>query len=238
MIKINSEELIKIDNNELFLTIRERLNFQKKKNVYGEYSQYDGLDFSGYGEGDDRSNEGNLECRLKNYNIIKNKFSDYIPSLTIDNFKLWSWKGSMWWGDQHNWENTFQDFTAWSTDAIIAWIILNKPHQIRMMEELGDEDERCNRLYDKYSNEVCRKITRQDRYEVLKRQKWRCNICGGILRFNIDSQWSGEVAHIDHIHPNTERLTYPNGEENINELENLQGLCPKCNLGKSNKKIN
>lgn len=75
-------------------------------------------------------------------------------------------------------------------------------------------------------------ITKKDRYDVLHRQKWRCNSCHVKLKYSISSSWEGEVAHIDHIYPYSERWSYPNGVENINELANLQALCPKCNLQK------
>lgn len=82
-----------------------------------------------------------------------------------------------------------------------------------------------------------RRITKEQRYEVLKRQKWVCNQCGCKLKYSKESSWDGEIAHIDHIYPYSKKLTYPNGEENINEIENLQALCPSCNLNKSNKEV-
>jgi 5-methylcytosine-specific restriction endonuclease McrA len=86
--------------------------------------------------------------------------------------------------------------------------------------------------------EVPRKITRQQRYDVLKRQKWDCNSCGCKLKYNKYSKWGNEVAHIDHIHPYSERFSYSNGCQNINETSNLQALCPNCNLSKGKKRIN
>jgi len=83
----------------------------------------------------------------------------------------------------------------------------------------------------------CRYISREKRYEVLRRQKWRCNICGCKLKYSKENSWEGEVAHIDHIFPYTQKEFYFNREENINELSNLQALCPKCNLTKSSKEI-
>jgi len=85
---------------------------------------------------------------------------------------------------------------------------------------------------------IGRVITPQQRYEVLKRQTWKCNICTTQLKYKKTSPWEGETAHIDHIHPYSKRDSYPNGKENINELENLQALCPKCNLSKNKKEIN
>lgn len=86
--------------------------------------------------------------------------------------------------------------------------------------------------------EVYRRITREDRYSVLKRQFWRCNICGKKLKYCKNNPWEAEVAHIDHIHPFTKSDSYPNGALNINELSNLQALCPDCNLKKSKKEVN
>lgn len=82
-----------------------------------------------------------------------------------------------------------------------------------------------------------RTISREQRYEVLKRQKWNCNQCGEKLKFSIQNKWEAEVAHIDHIHPYSKRYSYKNGVENINELPNLQALCPKCNKSKFDKII-
>ena len=83
----------------------------------------------------------------------------------------------------------------------------------------------------------CRVINKTTRYFVLKRQNWRCNICGKKINFdekNVNN-FPGEHAEIDHIHPFSEWRTYEG--ENINEIENLQSLCHKCNSRKYNKKV-
>ena len=79
-----------------------------------------------------------------------------------------------------------------------------------------------------YFCEISRNIDKNKRYVVLNRQKWRCNTCFCKLKFSKYSNWDGEVAHIDHIHEYSKRDTYMNGAHNINELENLQALCPPC----------
>ncbi len=81
-----------------------------------------------------------------------------------------------------------------------------------------------------------RVISKDIRYHVLKRQKWRCNSCSQVLKMNKNSGWDGEVGHIDHIHPFADRATYPKGPSYINEADNLQGLCPQCNLKKGKTK--
>lgn len=79
-----------------------------------------------------------------------------------------------------------------------------------------------------------RYVSRSTRYKVLSRQCWCCNMCGCRLKYSLNSMYPGEVAHIDHIIPFSERQNYSG---DINCLENLQALCPTCNLGKSKKKI-
>jgi len=84
----------------------------------------------------------------------------------------------------------------------------------------------------KFSNDNARIIPKEKRYEILKRQKWRCNSCGCILKYGKFSKWQGETAHIDHIFPYSKKEEYTNGKDNINELANLQALCPNCNFKK------
>lgn len=79
-----------------------------------------------------------------------------------------------------------------------------------------------------------RYISPDARYEVLKRQSWKCNFCGKHLKYSNKHKLGDEVAHIDHIHPFSEWETY-NG--NINEVSNLQALCPECNLKKHKNSI-
>jgi hypothetical protein len=81
-----------------------------------------------------------------------------------------------------------------------------------------------------------RVISSGKRYEVCKRQKWKCNICGSRLKFHEDSEWDGNLCHIDHIHPYSDAENYSRGPENINESINLQALCEKCNWKKGKRK--
>lgn len=63
-------------------------------------------------------------------------------------------------------------------------------------------------------------INNDIRYEVLKRDNFRCKICGM-------SAEDGIKLHVDHIIPVSK-----GGKSTMN---NLQTLCERCNLGKSNK---
>ncbi len=98
------------------------------------------------------------------------------------------------------------------------------------------EEENSDEYYGE-SVEVPRIISTQTRYEVLSRQKWKCNQCYTQLKFSKKNEWEGEVAHIDHIHPFSKKHTYINGYQQINEASNLQALCPDCNLKKGKKEI-
>ena len=70
-------------------------------------------------------------------------------------------------------------------------------------------------------NTVSRKIPDKLRYQVLKRDNFKCCACGAS-----PAKDSAVELHIDHIIP------WSKGGETA--LENLQTLCSKCNLGKSN----
>ena len=58
------------------------------------------------------------------------------------------------------------------------------------------------------------------RYDILKRDNFRCQICGS-------TSSSGVLLHVDHIIPISK------GGKTVSS--NLQTLCERCNLGKSNK---
>ena len=57
-------------------------------------------------------------------------------------------------------------------------------------------------------------------YDILKRDNYRCQLCGVSAK-------DGAKLHIDHIIPISK------GEKT--EHRNLQTLCERCNIGKSNK---
>lgn len=66
-----------------------------------------------------------------------------------------------------------------------------------------------------------RKIMNDDiRYNVLKRDNYTCQICGATAK-------DGAKLHVDHIIPVSK------GGKTV--MSNLQTLCDRCNLGKSNK---
>lgn len=64
------------------------------------------------------------------------------------------------------------------------------------------------------------KMTDSLRYDILKRDHYRCQICGVTAK-------EGAKLHVDHIKP------IAKGGKTV--PENLQTLCDRCNLGKSDK---
>ncbi len=58
-------------------------------------------------------------------------------------------------------------------------------------------------------------------WEVLARDRWRCRSCGRT------AQEDGIVLHVDHV--------VPRSKGGPDHADNLQALCHKCNIGKSNR---
>jgi len=58
------------------------------------------------------------------------------------------------------------------------------------------------------------------RWQVFKRDDWKCVACGRSAEDNI-------ILHIDHI--------IPRSKGGKDEMDNYQTLCETCNIGKSNK---
>lgn len=75
---------------------------------------------------------------------------------------------------------------------------------------------------DKYIHKTKREIPVSLRYQILKRDNFKCVICGASPATD-----PSIILHIDHIKP------WSKGGETT--VDNLQTLCSKCNLGKSDK---
>jgi hypothetical protein len=65
-------------------------------------------------------------------------------------------------------------------------------------------------------------ISARRRFEILKRDGFRCQLCGA-------SSGDGIQLHVDH------RVSLAKGGSN--EDENLWSLCERCNLGKSDRNL-
>lgn len=99
------------------------------------------------------------------------------------------------------WSTCLMEFVKWKNNAIGKTIISN------------------NKINHKTSRDPSKSL----RYDVMKRDGFKCVICGKSPVNNPNIE-----LHIDHIKP------YSLGGETI--FENLQTLCSECNLGKSNKR--
>lgn len=71
-----------------------------------------------------------------------------------------------------------------------------------------------------FAQQQRRLVTASVRYEVLRRDNFRCVICGASAK-------NGAVLHVDHILPVSKGGT--------SKMENLRTLCERCNLGKGAK---
>jgi hypothetical protein len=91
---------------------------------------------------------------------------------------------------------------------------------------LSDKEEQKDHTNNnaEYKKENSRSISLTLRLKVLIRDNFRCVFCGKSPATDLDTK-----LHIDHIKP------FSKGGKSI--LENLQTLCEKCNLGKSNKQL-
>lgn len=76
------------------------------------------------------------------------------------------------------------------------------------------------KLYEISSRVERSKMSESMRYDVLKRDNFRCQICGA-------SSKDGANLQVDHI--------IPVSKGGKTEMKNLQTLCSRCNIGKSNK---
>lgn len=100
-----------------------------------------------------------------------------------------------------------------------------KQHTIPSNEVLFWYEKACKLEIQQTSAEYHTKIERAKmtdslRYDILKRDNYKCRICG----FGAED---GVKLHVDHI--------IPVSKGGKTEINNLQTLCERCNMGKSNK---
>lgn len=163
--------------------------------------------------------------------LLLSRFEDFFKTDIREVSKhLNFWKGC----GEFRYRDFFVEFGGWSSAGIIAWLIENVDDVFEAQKSKEKEPTIKKRII----IIPPRIITPQQRYEVLKRQSWKCNFCHADLKYSKRNNWEVEVAHIDHIHPYSDAINYKNGIMNINETNNLQALCPKCNLTKGKKEIN
>jgi 5-methylcytosine-specific restriction endonuclease McrA len=105
-------------------------------------------------------------------------------------------------------------FGSWrkSLKKFIDFINNEKLHETGIQEEIGDDKSKRHRTK--------KSISWRLRFLIMRRDNFRCKICG-----ESPAKTPGVILQVDHIVP------WSKGGETL--PENLQTLCIKCNIGKS-----
>lgn len=106
----------------------------------------------------------------------------------------------------------------WAAETILTMLI--KEH--RKSKKKKEREKRRLEYQDRRmaNDEEHAKVTRAMRYDVLRRDGFRCVKCGR-------GREDGVKLHVDHIKP------VSRGGKSV--ISNLQTLCEDCNCGKGNK---
>lgn len=106
----------------------------------------------------------------------------------------------------------------WAAETILTMLI--KEH--RKSKKKKEREKRRLEYQDRRmaNDEEHAKVTRAMRYDVLRRDGFRCVRCGR-------GREDGVKLHVDHIKP------VSRGGKSV--MDNLQTLCEDCNCGKGNK---
>lgn len=127
-------------------------------------------------------------------------------------------------GDSKYSLNTYaRHFGGWRNALISFLNYVDQPEEEDVKIEISpiiklDNDNR--QRYEKKVTRTPREINLRLRYKVLKRDNYKCRICGASPAKNPSIE-----LHVDHIVP------WSKGGETV--IDNLQTLCANCNLGKS-----
>lgn len=130
-----------------------------------------------------------------------------------------------------SYDTIYRHFGGW-TNACLKFIEFKTGKEIAIEDVENNNYENNKGTIKKKNNinklnKVVRKyrtVSLNTRVKVLSRDKFRCVFCGKSPATDIGTQ-----LHVDHI--------IPFSKGGLNSIENLQTLCEKCNLGKSNKEI-
>lgn len=136
-------------------------------------------------------------------------------------------------GQQADSPDLFQVFCIICVCTIVLCVVsgiisaVNRAHreQYRMEREAENERIRQEResaasIHRQFVAEQRRLMSDSLRYDVLRRDGFRCQICGA-------TQKDGVRLHVDHI--------FPVSKGGLTEMTNLRTLCERCNMGKRDK---
>ena len=115
-------------------------------------------------------------------------------------------------GEKPQLEKYVECFNEWSLTQIDKNETQTKSNKTDKVDLSEEEIERIT------TNRI--KVMPGIRWQVFKRDNWRCVACGRSADDNV-------ILHVDHI--------IPRSKGGKDEIDNYQTLCEACNIGKSNK---
>jgi len=119
------------------------------------------------------------------------------------------------------WRGALQAFVEWvNGDNSESIEINNQPNDFNIRKQQEVKAENPPTVEDRVKHSTSREISLRLRFRVMQRDNFKCCICGAS-----PAKDPSVELHIDHIKP------WSKGGETT--IENLQTLCSKCNLGKS-----
>ena len=202
----------RISNEDILNDVKKVLNLLKKEKLTEkEYHQH-GV----YGRKAIRNHFGGWNNLLRHLNIPQNVDRSHLSKEDIFNIirNLWDDKGA---------QPTLREFEGTHhTKKIIISNFGSWMNCLREFVEFENKNQSKPIITNNIKHKTKRDVSLSLRYEVLKRDHFKCVICG-----RSPSNDPSIILHVDHIIP------YSKGGET--EIHNLQTLCQHCNLGKGSK---
>lgn len=220
----------KITNEELILDIQNVVNILNKKTLTtGEYNKLGNYRIQTILKRFNNWNNALYEAKLEPTGYDKNITNE---DLFLDIEKIWTKLGKQPTSNDvknrlSNYSlNTFsRRFGGWrkALEAFVLYINSDNDDE----KTLNNDEETTENISTKEikkkiikSRRTNREINLRYRFKVLQRDNFKCQYCGASPATD-----HSVILHVDHI------LPWSKGGETV--LDNLQTLCSKCNLGKS-----
>lgn len=182
---------------------------------------------------------GNWNNALKQSELIETEYHKIEDEELFEEIeRLWIEKGNQpTTSDIRNGKSKFalntysRHFGGWraALESFIKWVDSDKSdkEKVTLCDEVIPnnnilEDSKKSEQIKNIKHRTSRDINLRLRFKVLQRDNFKCCLCGAS-----PAKDSTVELHIDHIKP------WSKGGETV--LDNLQTLCSKCNLGKSDK---
>lgn len=150
------------------------------------------------------------ELKFREYNRVRiamdSEFLNWFSKLDVSQTTIWYY-------DSPGGRKHYRDSSQIDRAQLQALFIAQEPDDFFSQPEFNKFG-----IPTKQCEAERKKLTAKLRYEILKRDGFRCQICGA-------SQEDGVKLHVDHIKPVA--------RGGLTVSENLRTLCQSCNLGKS-----